>query len=60
MLEHQNVFRSFHEDMQFTEQMFDYLFEHLDISRIISIKDKNGTPKEIDFATPRPKIDYVQ
>ena len=60
MLEHQNVFRSFHEDMQFTEQMFDYLFDHLHMSRLISIKDKNGIAKQVDFTTPRPKIDYVQ
>lgn len=30
------------------------------MSRLISIKDKNGIAKQVDFTTPRPKIDYVQ
>ena len=59
MLEHQNVFRSFHEDMQFTEQMFDHLFDTLSLSRTLTVKDKLGQPKEVDFTTPWPKIDYV-
>jgi len=60
MLEHQNVYRSYHEDMEFTQEMFDYIFDTLKVSRQFEVKDKNGLSKEVDFTTPRPKIDYVE
>lgn len=40
MLEHQNVYATFQEDMDFTEKMFDYLFDKLGISRKVMITDK--------------------
>jgi len=60
MLEHQNVYRNLHEDMDLTEQMFDHLFDTLGISRQLVVRDKQGSPRDVDFTTPRPKIDYVQ
>ena len=60
MLEHQNVYKSYHEDMQFTEMMFDYIFDTLTLSRTIIVKDKMGMAKEVNFTTPWPKIDYVE
>ena len=60
MLEHQSVFKSFREDMTFTEEMFDYLFDKLQLERKITVKDKQWVAKEVDFTTPRPKIDYVE
>lgn len=60
MLEHQSVYTSFHEDMTFTEKMFDYVFDTLNISRRIVVKDKLGVEKEVDFTTPWPKLDYVE
>lgn len=29
MLEHQSVYKTFREDMDFTEEMFDFLFDEL-------------------------------
>ena len=60
MLEHQSVYRSFREDMNFTQQMFDYIFDTLGLNRVFVVKDKLGNPKEVDFTTPWPQIDYVK
>ncbi len=60
MLEHQSVYRSFHEDMHFTEQMFEHIFRTLKLNPKIMVKDKMGLAKEVDFTTPWPKIDYVE
>ncbi|MEY3197675.1 MAG: hypothetical protein RL023_302 [Candidatus Parcubacteria bacterium] len=60
MLEHQNVYKSYHEDMVFTENMFDHIFDTLKLHRKINVKDKLGNMREVDFTTPWPKIDYVE
>lgn len=60
MLEHQAVFKSFHEDMDFTQKMFDYVFDTLQLNRKFEVKDKLGNPKEVDFTSPWPRIDYVE
>jgi len=59
MLEHQNVYKTFKEDMEFTEQMFDYLFDKLELDRKVEITDKEGNAKMVDFSTPWERIDYV-
>lgn len=60
MLEHQSVYASYHEDMIFTEKMFDYVFDTLKLDRIIKVKDKQWIEKDVDFTTPWPKLDYVE
>ncbi len=60
MLEHQNVYKSFHEDMDFTQEMFDHIFTTLKLDRRFEVKDKEGNPKMVDFTTPWPRIDYVE
>jgi lysyl-tRNA synthetase, class II len=40
MLEHQNAYRSFHEDMDFTQDMFDHIFNTLKLDREFEVKDK--------------------
>jgi len=60
MLEHQNVYKSFHEDMDFTQEMFDYIFTTLKLERKFEVKDKEGNSKQVDFTTPWPRIDYVE
>ncbi len=60
MLEHQNVYKSFHEDMDFTQEMFDHIFTTLKLERKFEVKDKEGNPKIVDFTTPWPRIDYVE
>ncbi len=60
MLEHQSVYKSFHEDMDFTQEMFDYIFTALKLERKFPVKNKEGNSREVDFTTPWPRIDYVE
>lgn len=46
--------------MKFTEKMFDYLFDNLALPKIINVKDKEGNTKEVNFTTPRERIDYTK
>lgn len=46
--------------MAFTEQMFDYIFDTLQIDRKIPVKDKEGNIKEVDFTTPWQRVDYIE
>ena len=38
--------------------MFDYLFEKLELPKKLNVKDKEGKIKEVDFTTPRERIDF--
>ena len=46
--------------MKFTEKMFDYMFEKLELSKSINVKDKEGNIKEVDFTTPWKRIDFTK
>ena len=59
-VEHYAVYWNFEDNMRFTEEMFDYLFSKLGISKIRKVKDKDGNEKEVDFSTPWQRVDYVQ
>ena len=58
-VEHYAVYWNFEDNMKFTEDMFDYIFDKLNINREISIKDKEGNSRMINFTTPWERIDYV-
>lgn len=58
--EHYATYRNFEDNIRFTEAMFDYLFEHLpELSKQVLIADKEWIECEVDFTTPRQKIDYI-
>lgn len=58
--EHYAAYRSYEDNMRFTEQMFDYLFDHIpQLKRKVNIADKEWVVREVDFTTPRPRIDYI-
>lgn len=58
--EHYAVYRNFEDNMRFTEQMFEYLFAHLPtLHRVVTVADKEGVERSVDFTTPRPRIDYI-
>ncbi len=46
--------------MKFTEKMFDYLFDKLGLSKKLNVKDKEENIKEVDFTTPRKRIDFTK
>ena len=59
-VEHYAVYRNYEDNMKFTEKMFDYLFDNLALPKIINVKDKEGNTKEVNFTTPRERIDYTK
>jgi lysyl-tRNA synthetase class 2 len=61
MIEHYACYRDYHRNMTFTEQMFQYIFQHMpELSPVIMVKDKQGVARQVDFSKPRAKIDYIQ
>ncbi|MCD5382615.1 lysine--tRNA ligase [Candidatus Gracilibacteria bacterium] len=59
-VEHYAAWWNFEDNMKFTEEMFDFIFTELGISRKIMVKDKNGEAKEVDFGKKFEKIDYIE
>jgi len=57
--EHYAAYWNFEDNMQFTEDMFDYIFDTLKIERKRDIVDKDGETKQVDFTTPWQRIDYI-
>lgn len=59
-VEHYAVYWNYEDNMRFTEEMFDYLFAELGLSKQLKVKDKDGIEREVDFTTPRERIDYTK
>ena len=57
-VEHYAVYWNYEDNMKFTEKMFDYFFEKLGLPKTLNVKDKEGTIKEVNFTTPRARIDF--
>lgn len=59
-IEHYAAYRNHEDNMIFTEAMFDYIFAQIPaLKKTISVTDKNGISKEVNFQTPWPRIDYI-
>jgi lysyl-tRNA synthetase class 2 len=58
-LEHYAAYWNYEDNIAFTEQLFDYLFDTLEIPRKITIKDKLGESRQVDFTTPWPRVDFI-
>lgn len=59
-LEHYAAFWNFEDNIRFTEQMFEYLFTRLGLSKTMSIRGRDGVEQQVDWATPWPRIDYLE
>jgi len=59
-VEHYAVYRNYEDNMKFTEKMFDYIFAKLNLSKKLNVKDKNWNIKEVNFKTPRERIDFTK
>ena len=59
-VEHYAVYRNYEDNMKFMENMYDYLFEKLKLNKKLKVKDRDGIEKEVDFTTPRERIDYTK
>ncbi len=60
MIEHYAAYWDYIMNMEFTEKMFDYIFKNIpELNPIVSIPDKEGNIREVDFSTPWKRIDFV-
>jgi len=59
VFEHYAAYWNFEDNMKFTEDMFDYIFDELWLERKREIIDKDGKAKQVDFTTPWARIDYI-
>lgn len=60
-IEHYACFWNYKNNMDFTEKMFDFIFEKIpELKREVLVKDKNWQEKLVNFKTPFEKIDYIE
>ena len=59
VFEHYAAYWNFEDNMKFTEEMFDYIFDTLKLDRKREIIDKDGNAQSVDFTTPWKRIDYI-
>lgn len=59
-IEHYAAYWNYEDNMKFTEKMFDYFFEKLWLPKKLNVKDKEGEVKEVDFTTPRERVDFTK
>lgn len=59
-LEHNANYWTFRDNIDFTEKMFDYLFDELGLERRRKILNKAGELIDVDFTTPWKKLDYIE
>ena len=59
-IEHYAAWWNFEDNMNFTEKMFDYIFDTIpELSREVEVKDKEGNTRKVNFQTPWQRIDYI-
>jgi len=59
-VEHYAAWWNYEDNMVFAEKMFDTLFDKLQLSKTLQVKDKEGKLKEVNRSTPRERIDYIE
>ena len=59
-MEHYAVYRNYEDNMRFTEKMFDFIFDRLNLSRQITIENRDGQKKQVDFTTPWQRVDFIE
>ena len=59
-IEHYVAYWNFEDNMIFIEKMINSLFDRINMSKIVKIKDRNGMEKEVDFWSPWERIDYIE
>jgi len=58
-LEHYSAYWNYEDNIEFTEKMFDHLFDKLNIDRKLNVKDRDGAVKKVDFSTPFKRVNFV-
>ncbi len=60
VVEHYAAWWNFEDNMSFTEELFNYIFEELNIDKKIKVKDKNWNEQIVDFWKKFERIDYIK
>lgn len=60
MIEHYAAWWNFEDNMKFTEDMFNYVFDKMKLNRVINVKDKEWNIKEVDFSKKFERINYIE
>jgi lysyl-tRNA synthetase class 2 len=58
-LEHYCAYWNFEDNIKFTEQMFDYIFDQLGLDKKIKIENREGEKQLVDFSTPWPRVNFI-
>ncbi len=58
-LEHYCAYWNFEDNIKFTEQMFDYIFENLGLEKKIEVENRDGEKKLVDFTTPWKRVNFI-
>lgn len=58
--EHYAAYWNFEDNILFTERLFDYLFDRLQLNRRLKITDRDGQEQDVDFSTPWPRVNYIE
>lgn len=59
-LEHYCAYWNFEDNIKFTEQMFDYIFDKLKLDKKIEIENREGKKQLVDFTTPWPRVNFIE
>lgn len=60
-IEHYACWWNYEDNMRFTENMFDYIFEKIpELKKEIEIKDKSWNARMVNFQTPWQRVDYIK
>jgi len=59
MIEHYAAWWNFEDNIEFTEKMFDFVFDKMKLDRIVNVKDKNWDIKKVNIITPCQRIDKI-
>ncbi len=60
-IEHYACWWNYKDNMEFTEKMFDYIFDNIpELKREVKVKDKLWVEKLVNFKTPFERIDYIE
>lgn len=60
-IEHYRAYWNFEDNMRFTEDMFNYIFDKIpELKSEIMVKDKSWNDTLVNFKTPWQKIDYIE
>ncbi len=60
MVEHYAAFWDYRDNMRFVEKMVKTLMKKSGIPTKVTIKDKEGNPREVDFGGKWEKVDYIR